>query len=209
VSDSELTMGAAHGALMEESPYGMQSKKLAMWLFIASDAVTFTAALVAYGFLRIGSPDWTKPFGFWPSIANGLVMTFVLLSSSLTMLVAVRAAKGGEKSKAVQWLGFTMLLGIIFAALHLREWFRMFDEGWRVYKNPTGGSVEFGAAFFSVTGLHLLHVISGVVAIAVITWGYNRGRLDSNHVETTSLYWHFVDIVWMFVFPLMYLMNAR
>jgi heme/copper-type cytochrome/quinol oxidase subunit 3 len=208
VSDSELTMTAGHGALMEESPYGVQSKKLAMWLFIASDAVTFAAALVAYGFLRIGSPDWPRPFE-WPSIVNGLVMTFVLLSSSLTMLVAVRAAKADQKSKAIQWLGFTMLLGIVFAALHLREWFHMFDEGWGLYKNPTGGPVDFGAAFFCVTGLHLLHVISGVVAIAVIALGYNRGRLDSNHVETTSLYWHFIDIVWMFVFPLMYLMNAR
>jgi len=201
-------MTAGHGALMEESPYGVQSKKLAMWLFIASDAVTFAAALVAYGFLRIGSPDWPRPFE-WPSIVNGLVMTFVLLSSSLTMLVAVRAAKADQKSKAIQWLGFTMLLGIVFAALHLREWFHMFDGGWGLYKNPTGGPVDFGAAFFCVTGLHLLHVISGVVAIAVIALGYNRGRLDSNHVETTSLYWHFIDIVWMFVFPLMYLMNAR
>jgi heme/copper-type cytochrome/quinol oxidase subunit 3 len=209
VSDSELIMGAGHGALMEDSPYGMQSKKLAMWLFIASDAVTFAVALVSYGYLRIGSPDWTRPFDFWPSIANGLVMTFVLLSSSLTMLVAVRAAKAGQKAKSIQWLGFTMLLGIMFVALHLREWFHMFGEGWRLFQNPAGGSVDFGAAFFSVTGLHLLHVVSGVVAIAVITWGYNRGSLDANHVETTSLYWHFVDIVWMFVFPLMYLMNAR
>jgi len=65
VSESELTMAAGgHGAAMEESPYGMQSKKLAMWLFIASDAVTFTVALVAYGFLRIGSPDWARPFQF-------------------------------------------------------------------------------------------------------------------------------------------------
>ena len=210
MSESELTMAAAgHGAAMEESPYGMQSKKLAMWLFIASDAVTFTVALVAYGFLRIGSPDWTRPFYFWPSIANGLVMTFVLLSSSLTMLVAVRAARAGDKHKSVQWIGFTMLLGVIFAGLHLREWFHMFADGWGLFKNPTGGSVDFGAAFFSVTGLHLLHVTSGVVALAVIAWGYNRGRLDANHVETSSLYWHFVDIVWMFVFPLMYLMNAH
>ena len=99
MSDSELTMGAGHGALMEESPYGMQSKKLAMWLFIASDAVTFAVALVAYGYLRIGSPNWTRPFDFWPSIANGMVMTFVLLSSSLTMLVAVRAAQGWPKTQ--------------------------------------------------------------------------------------------------------------
>ena len=67
---------------------------------------------------------------FWPSIANGLIMTFVLLSSSLTMLVAVRAAKSGDKHKSVQWIGFTILLGIIFAGLHLREWFHMFADGW-------------------------------------------------------------------------------
>jgi cytochrome c oxidase subunit 3 len=125
------------------------------------------------------------------------------------MLVAVRAAKAGDKHKSIQWLGFTMLLGIIFAGLHLREWFHMFGDGWGLFHNPTGGSLDFGAAFFSVTGLHLLHVTCGVIAIAVVAWGYNRGRLDANHVETTSLYWHFVDIVWMFVFPLMYLMNAR
>jgi len=121
----------------------------------------------------------------------------------------VRAAKAGDKHKSIQWIGFTILLGIIFAALHLREWFHMFADGWGLFRNPTGGSIDFGAAFFSVTGLHLLHVTSGVVALAVIAWGYNRGRLDANHVETTSLYWHFVDIVWMFVFPLMYLMNAH
>ena len=186
--ESELTMAAAgHGAAMEESPYGMQSKKLAMWLFIASDAVTFTVALVAYGFLLIGSPDWTRPFHFWPSIANGLIMTFVLLTSSLTMLAAVRAANSGDKHKSVQWIGFTILLGIIFAGLHLREWFHMFADGWGLFKNPTGGSADFGAAFFSVTGLHLLHVISGVVALAVIAWGYNRGRLYANPIRTTSL----------------------
>src|ERR1700721_3450891 len=94
-------MGSAgHGARVEETPYGMQSKKLAMWLFIASDAVTFPVALVAYGYLRIGSPDWTRPFYFWPSIANGLVMTFVLLSSRLTILAAVGAAGAGAKQKS-------------------------------------------------------------------------------------------------------------
>ncbi|MGA2151736.1 MAG: cytochrome c oxidase subunit 3, partial [Geobacteraceae bacterium] len=84
----------------------------------------------------------------------------------------------------------------------------MIAEGWRLFQNPTGGSVEFGAAFFSITGLHLLHVTCGVIAIIVVATGFNRGRLTEGHVETTGLYWHFVDLVWMFVFPLMYLMNA-
>jgi cytochrome c oxidase subunit III len=209
VSESEMTMGVGHGSLTEGSPYGIQSKKLAMWLFIIADAATFGAILFAYGFVRIGSPDWTRPFAFSPTIVNGMVMTFVLLTSSLTMIGAVQAAKAGRKSSCAGWLGVTMLLGSIFATLHLREWFKMFDEGWRLFQNPMGGSALFGATFFSITGLHLLHVISGVVAIAVIAIGFNRARLDAGHVETTGLYWHFVDVVWMFVFPLVYLMNAK
>jgi heme/copper-type cytochrome/quinol oxidase subunit 3 len=132
----------------------------------------------------------------------------VLLSSSLTMLGAVEAAKAGRKSTSLKWLGATIALGTLFAVLHLREWFHMFDEGWGLSKNPTGGPIIFGSAFFSITGLHLMHVISGVIALIVIAIGYNTDWLDANHVETTGLYWHFVDLVWMFVFPLLYLMNA-
>jgi cytochrome c oxidase subunit 3 len=139
---------------------------------------------------------------------NGLIMTFVLLSSSLTMLAAVAAAKQGRKSSCLMWLGATIVLGIIFATLHLREWFHLFGDGWSLSKNPLGGTVMFGATFFSITGLHLMHVISGIIALIVITIGFNTDWLDAGHVETTGLYWHFVDLVWMFVFPLLYLLNV-
>jgi cytochrome c oxidase subunit 3 len=89
VGHSVTGVGALHGASMEESPYGIQSKKLAMWLFIIADAATFGAILFAYGYLRIANPDWTKPFAFSPTIVNGSVMTVVLLTSSLTMVAAV------------------------------------------------------------------------------------------------------------------------
>jgi cytochrome c oxidase subunit III len=85
----------------------------------------------------------------------------------------------------------------------------MIDDGWSLFRNLAGSAALFGAAFFSITGRRLLHVMSGVVIIAVITIRDNCGRSNSGDVETISLYWHFVDIVWMFVFPLMYLMNAR
>jgi heme/copper-type cytochrome/quinol oxidase subunit 3 len=202
-------MDTGHAAFMEASPYGIESKKLAMWLFIASDTVTFASLLFAYSYLRIGSPNWTPPFKFWPSVVNGMVMTIILLTSSLTMLGGVRAAKAGDQKSGLRWMGYTMLLGVIFAVLHLREWFGMIHGGWRLFQNPLGGSVEVGAGFFCVTGLHLLHVISGVVALAVVALGFKRGWLKAGHVETTSLYWHFVDVVWMFVFPIVYLMNAQ
>ena len=207
MSQSELTMGIGHEAVMEASPYGIEKKKLGMWVFIVSDACTFGTFLFGYGYMRVGSLNWGTPFEFG-TILNGIVMTFVLLSSSLTMLAAVRATQTGQKASANKWLGLTMLLGTVFAILHLREWFKMFGEGWGLFSNPTGGAVQFGACFFSVTGLHLTHVISGVIALAFIARGYNQGRYDSSHVETAGLYWHFVDLVWMFVFPLMYLMNA-
>jgi len=133
----------------------------------------------------------------------------VLLTSSLTMIVAARAAAAGQTTTGVRWLGVTALLGTVFAALHLREWFSMFGEGWSPSQNPLGGSPLFGASFFGITGLHLLHVVSGVIVILVVTLAYRRGRLNAGHIETTGLYWHFVDLVWMFVFPLVYLMNAR
>jgi cytochrome c oxidase subunit III len=208
-SNGALTMG--HGSLLEDSPFGIESKKLVMWLFIVADAATFGVLLFGYGYLRVGSPNWIRPFAFLPTILNGMVMTGVLLTSSLTMLAAVHAAHaGGERRKeCVRWLVVTALLGIIFATLHLREWFGLFADGWRLSANPAGGSVLFGGTFFGITGLHLLHVVSGVLAIFVIAFGYRGGRFGPGHVETTGLYWHFVDLVWMFVFPLVYLMNAR
>jgi heme/copper-type cytochrome/quinol oxidase subunit 3 len=216
-------MTAAHGGSVEEavtaSPvlaplsevptYGVPTRKLAMWLFIAADATTFGAVLFGYGFVRVGSNNWTRPFAFSPSIINATFMTVVLLTSSLTMLGAVAAAREQRRSAALRWLGATIVLGLAFAVLHLREWFGMFHEGWSLTANPLGGSALVGGTFFSITGLHLLHVVSGVVALAVIGIGFARQRLDAVHVETTGLYWHFVDLVWMFVFPLVYLTNIR
>ena len=208
MSESELAVGIGHEVVMEASPYGFEKKKLGMWMFIVSDACTFGAFLFGYGYMRVGNQNWGTPFEFG-SILNGLVMTIVLLSSSLTMLAAVRNTQADQKAAANKYLWLTIGLGTVFAVLHLREWFKMFGEGWGLFSNPTGGPVQFGACFFSVTGLHLTHVISGVIALLLIMRGYNQGRYDSSHVETAGLYWHFVDLVWMFVFPMMYLMNAH
>ena len=205
MSETEVAM-QGHGAMLEASPYAIPSRKLTMWLFILSDAVTFGAILFGYGYLRTASNDWPTPFKFNPSILNVMIMTVVLITSSLTMLGAVDAAKAGDKPKATRFLWSTILLGVIFAGLHLREWFSMIDEGVRLFQNPWGSPL-FGASFFSITGLHMLHVVTGVVAIAVVSRLFTRGRLTPGHVETMGLYWHFVDLVWMFVVPLVYLLN--
>jgi heme/copper-type cytochrome/quinol oxidase subunit 3 len=199
VSESDAALHG-HGALMEESPYAIPSRKFTMWLFIISDAVTFGAFLFSYGYLRVGTPNWTRPFETG-SVINVVIMTVVLITSSLTMLGAVDSAKLGDKAKAMRFLYSTMGLGAIFAGLHIREWFQLFHEG------ITISSGLFGQTFFMITGLHLLHVISGIIALLVISSGFARGRFTPSYVETTGLYWHFVDLVWMFVVPLVYLTN--
>jgi heme/copper-type cytochrome/quinol oxidase subunit 3 len=199
VSETEVAVHG-HDAVLEGSPYAIPSRKFAMWLFIISDAVTFGAFLMAYGYLRVGTPNWVRPFES-KSVVNVVIMTFALITSSLTMLGAVDSAKAGDKGKALRFLYSTMALGAVFALLHLREWFELFGRG------ITIGSGLFGQTFFTITGLHLLHVISGVIALFVVALKFSKGRLTPSHVETTGLYWHFVDLVWMFVVPMVYLTN--
>jgi heme/copper-type cytochrome/quinol oxidase subunit 3 len=194
-----------NAGMMEERPFAIPSKKLVMWLFIISDTVTFGALLFAYGYLRNATPDWPTPFKM-ASVVNVMLMTFILITSSLTMLMGVRAARTGNKSGALRWTFITVGGGSLFAFLHLREWLGLIQEGVGLSSNPWGSGL-FGASFFGITGLHLTHVVGGVIALTVVAIGYNRGRYNSDDIEVWSLYWHFVDLVWMFVVPLVYLMN--
>ncbi len=196
------------GSRMEASLYAISSRKLGMWLFLVSDAITFAALLVAYSYLRVASENWPRPFRFSPSIVNATIMTFVLVTSSVTMVLAVRAAKEGRRRGAAGWLLATMLGGVVFAALHLREWLTLIHEGVRLFQNPWGTPL-FGAAFFSLTGLHIAHVCAGVIYLGAVAIGAGRGRVSADAVEISGLYWCFVDLVWMFIFPLVYLMSAR
>src|SRR6202521_165934 len=113
--------------------FSIPTKKLAMWLFIIADTMTFAACLVAYGFLRNGTPDWPRPFH---SITNVALMTFILLTSSLTMLIGIRWAQKADKSGAFRWMMVTSVLGILFAVLHIREWLGMIGEGATLFHNP-------------------------------------------------------------------------
>ena len=205
MSEANLTMGHDAG-VMEERPFSIPSKKLVMWLFIISDACTFGAMLFGYGYLRNAAPDWPHHFGA-ASITNVAIMTFVLVTSSLTMLVGTRKAKADDKSGALRFTFITVALGLVFAALHLREWMSMIHEGVSLFHNEWGAPL-FGATFFGVTGLHLAHVLSGVIALTVVALGYKRGRYNADDIEIWSLYWHFVDLVWMFVVPMVYLLNV-
>lgn len=206
MSQAGLTMeahGHPPGMVVGLPPFIVSAKKMAMWLFIIADAATFAACLVVYGFLRNGSADWPRPFH---SITNVATMTFILLTSSLTMLLGVRAAKAGDKAGAFRWTMITAVGGILFALLHIREWMGLIGEGMTLFHNPWGNAL-FGSSFFSITGLHLTHVAGGIVALIAVGLRYKGGRYNAADLEVTALYWHFVDLVWMFVVPFVYLLN--
>jgi len=191
------------------SPFAIGSKKLGMWLFILSDSLTFSAVLVSYAYVRLASSDWPRPFEIWPAIAKATLMTVFLLSSSLTMVMAVAAGHRNARARAVKYLLLTMLGGALFVGLHLSEWMQLIvDEKVTPFTNPWGAPM-FGGAFFGLTGLHMLHVTVGVIYLGIIALGFGRGKFSSEDVEVSGLYWHFVDLVWMFIFPLVYLMSVK
>jgi cytochrome c oxidase subunit 3 len=199
-------------------PYRVGHRKLGMWLFIVSDSLTFSALLIGYSYLR-ASNVWPTPFHFYPSIVFSSVMTFCLLSSSLTMVFAVSASSRGEKSKARKWILGTIFFGLAFLVLHLIEWNHLITEGLRPFSLPaewvaqysaqdgTPPSPLFGATFFTITGLHMFHVFTGAIYLGVVAGRIKK--LKHEDVEISGLYWHFVDLVWMFVFPLIYIMSVH
>ena len=256
MADATLQHNAAagHGLAGEyEAPlFGAYSKKVGMWLFLASDSLTFGALLVAFSYNRISNPAWPTPFGK-ESIANATIMTACLLSSSLTMVLGVLAAKRADKSWTRNWLLATMAFGTAFIVLHGMEWSRLIASGMTTSGNPWAATVpQFGGTFFTLTGMHMLHVTLGVIYLGVIafrkkfipvllaawlvTWlatpAYSpfhyaahvlliaalvcsvilwlKPKLyDAADTEVAGLYWHFVDLVWMFIFPLVYLMSTK
>jgi len=261
---SEGTLPHDMPAAYEPSLFGTYSKKIGMWLFLMSDSLTFGALLYAYSYGRISTPNWPTPFHS-ESIINATVMTAFLLTSSLTMVLAVRAAVFGNTKSQRLWLLATMACGIGFVVLHGREWSKLIAEGLTLpvfpkvagqasseFVNVANSVPQFPATFFGLTGMHMLHVTLGVVYLGIVamrrtfipillifwlaawlgtpaTSPFHYGAhvlllaaivasiilwlkpkiYDSSDVEVAGLYWHFVDLVWMFIFPLVYLMSAR
>jgi cytochrome c oxidase subunit III len=254
MADVVLDHAASHGTAGQyEAPlFGAYSKKVGMWLFLASDSLTFGALLFAFSYNRLSNPAWPTPFRA-ESIMNASIMTACLLSSSLTMVLAVFAAQRHDRAWTRNWLLATMGFGTAFIVLHGMEWSKLIREGMTPFANPWAPTVpQFGGTFFTLTGMHMLHVTIGVIYLGVVAlrkwflpilgaiWilGYFviptdnvfhygihvllAGLLvaavilllkpkdyDAHDVEVSGLYWHFVDLVWMFIFPLVYLMSTR
>jgi cytochrome c oxidase subunit III len=209
-----------------KSPFNIEYGKLMMWYFLMSDAFTFGAFLISYGTIRFSSNSWPDPnhvFRAFPFFAHDLpvplafvsLMTFILIMSSVTMVLAVGAGHANDRKKVMFYMFLTILGGIAFLSCQAWEWTHMHGEGAWWGRNPfmnidgSQSSTNFTNFFFTITGFHGFHVFSGVIIniiMLIMTW---RGVFDRRGhylmIEKAGLYWHFVDLVWVFVFTCFYL----
>jgi len=191
--------------------------KAMMWIFLLSDTFVFSCFLTGYMTVRTGSPvAWPNPSEVFALNVGGrplpllliAIMTFVLISSSGTMAMAVNCAYRRDRINAATLMIITAGLGETFVGMQAFEWTKLILEGVRPWSNPMGAA-QFGASFFMITGFHGLHVTIGVIYLLVVATRLLRGRYEqrANYqiVEVAGLYWHFVDLVWVFIFALFYL----
>ena len=181
--------------------------KLAMWIFLAGDAMSFGALLAVYGAFRLGSPNWPLPSSVLGVQLTGL-MTFLLICSSVTMVKGLAAIQDGDQAGLRKFLAFTIGGGVLFLLLQAYEWNHLIHEGMLLTTNPWGAT-QFGTTFYMTTGFHGCHVFGGVVYLSFVLAKALRGGYSAtefNGVETVGLYWHFVDLVWILVFTFVYLL---
>lgn len=202
IVEDERTLASDWGG--GRSPFAVSWGKLMMWLFIISDLLTFAGLLAGYGILRSVSPQWPDQAAVF-DMRLITFMTFALISSSAMMAMAVGTARMGKAGTAVRFLALTILGGLIFLASQAYEWTHLILQGARPFSNPWGPPT-FGASFFVITGFHGLHVTIGVITLAAVALRATMGRYSADGVEIAGLYWHFVDVVWVFIFALFYLL---
>ena len=188
----------------EEPFFRVGWQKLMLWLFIVTDGLLFSGFLAGYAFCRLASDRG------WPvqedvfSMNFIAAMTFVLITSSATMASAVRAASGGDRKRCVQLVLLTALLGLGFLGMQAVEWSHFIHDGARLTHNPWGVP-GFASYFFMMTGFHGTHVLIGVSILLITAIRSSPGRFSEEKVELAGLYWHFVDLVWVFIFGCFYL----
>lgn len=197
-----------HAVEPAESPLTPESwGKLGMWMFLIGDAMSFGALLAGYGALRFGSTDWPVPANV---LGVGLTafMTFLLICSSVTMVLSLAAIQRGDMAGMKKFLALTILGGLLFLGMQAYEWTHLIERGLGLSGNPFGASL-FGSTFFCITGFHGAHVTGGVIYLGTYLIRGLMGRLNSGHaneIEIAALYWHFVDLVWILVFTFVYLL---
>jgi heme/copper-type cytochrome/quinol oxidase subunit 3 len=185
-------------ATVQELPAGLTGAKIAVWWFLASEIMVFGGLIASYIVFRLGTPTWLDA-SHHLSMTFAAVNTVVLLTSSYTIVRAFLAAERGDAVGLRVNLGLTVLGGLIFLGVKAAEYATEIGAGF------TPGAGIFWSFYYTMTGLHAVHVLGGVVVNAVVLVGAAAALKRPERVEMAGLYWHFVDIVWIFLFPLLYL----
>ena len=197
---------AVHGGVEPaETPLTPESwGKLGMWLFLAGDAMSFGGLIVGYGILRHASNKWPVPKDVL-GINLTAFMTFLLIVSSVWMVLALASIQENNKARFNKFLGLTILGGVLFLGCQAYEWTHLLG-----HRLPELGisftNNLFATTFFILTGFHGMHVTGGVIYNTCVLVAVNRGRYEAKHVEIAGLYWHFVDLVWILIFTFVYLL---
>jgi cytochrome c oxidase subunit III len=185
-------------------PFDAGWRKVMMWWFIVTDGLLFAGFLASYGYARILSFHWPDQAEVF-SLKYIAAMTFVLITSSATMASAVHAMAEGKRRDALRFVVLTAIGGAAFLGMQAYEWSHLIGGGARLVRNPWGDA-SFGAYFFLLTGFHGTHVLTGVVILVSTAVRLAGNRTTKDGVEMAGLYWHFVDLVWVFIFTLFYLL---
>lgn len=201
----------------DKQAFDMPWGKLMMWIFLLSDTFIFSIFLTSYMNVRMSATEpWPNASEVFALEVAGVhlpllliaIMTFILITSSGTMAMAVNFAYRNDKKKTVLFICLTALLGASFVGMQAFEWTKLIvEEGIRPWSNPVGAA-QFGSAFFMITGFHGLHVSAGVIYLLWTARRIHSGYYDGKSleiVEIAGLYWHFVDLVWVFIFAFFYL----
>ena len=211
--------GAHHPRLLHHFENLGEQKRastLGMWVFMANEIMMFGGLFLVYLVYRTSFPAAFRMGSHELDIKLGAINTAVLITSSLTMALAVYSAQKGARKRIVLWLLMTVLLGSIFLGIKVVEYAAKFDHQLVPgphfsFAGPHAPQVEiFFSLYFAMTGLHATHMIIGIPLILFYAWQADRGRFDERYntpIELIGLYWHFVDIVWIYLFPLLYLIG--
>ena len=191
---------------------------LGMWVFLVSEIMFFGGVFATYMVYRLLYPDAFAHASQHLDVYLGTINTFILLTSSLTMALAVRAAHLGKSRHVALMIAATMVLGIVFLGIKFYEYHHKYEEGlapllglpFNYQGSDAGPTRIFYGLYFGMTGVHALHMIIGIAILALYILPAWRGRYAGHNslaVEIIGLYWHFVDLVWIFLFPMLYLID--
>jgi cytochrome c oxidase subunit 3 len=209
-------------ALREQFDTEAQQKDastLGMWLFLITEVMFFGGMFTAYTVYRRAYSDVFAVASSSLNVAIGAINTAVLLVSSFTMAMAVRAAQLGRRKTLILFLVATLIFGGIFLGVKAYEWNEKFEQhhvpgpSFHLEGVPQQGRAQlFFSLYFAMTGLHALHMVVGVAILSWLIWMAHKGRFTAQYntpVDVAGLYWHFVDIIWIFLFPLLYLIDRH